>query len=236
MEKVIAFDVWGDYAHFKKFHTTASPLTFSMPPPTAVAGMIGAILGMKPGEYQKLVNEYMRLAIGIRSKIRKTRMGINWIDTKKAKMLNRISGRTQIMVEYLREPRFRIYALVSRSDLHYRLREMLVEHKSHYTIYLGISECIAGFTYVGEFDVVSTGSGFSEVNSSIPIGILTEDFGSVKFESDRRYARERMPVRMRSDRVVELYEDIVIETEGRSINCSIREYKELSNGERVVFF
>jgi CRISPR-associated protein Cas5h len=49
--KVIVFDIWGDYGHFKKFHTTASPLTFSFPPPTAVIGIVAAILGIDKENY-----------------------------------------------------------------------------------------------------------------------------------------------------------------------------------------
>lgn len=43
--KVLAFDIWADYAHFRKFYTTTSPLTFSFPPPPTIAGILGAIYG-----------------------------------------------------------------------------------------------------------------------------------------------------------------------------------------------
>ncbi|MDI3548462.1 MAG: CRISPR-associated protein Cas5h [Halanaerobiales bacterium] len=43
--KVLAFDLKGDYAHFKKYYTTTSPLTFSLPPKTVIYGIVGAILG-----------------------------------------------------------------------------------------------------------------------------------------------------------------------------------------------
>jgi CRISPR-associated protein Cas5h len=236
MDKVIAFDIWGDYAHFKKFHTTASPLTFSIPPPTAIMGMLGAILGLEPGEYQRVLNQHVRVSVGIHAQVKKARMGINWIDTKSARMLNRITARTQILVEYLREPRFRIYALLDESSLYNLLKEMLCQHQSYYTLYLGVSECIANFSYVGELDILSTDSGLVDIYSAVPMDNLTEPFGSVMFEPGRKYVRERMPIIMNEDREVELYQDVIIETTGNQVRCNSREYKELSNGETIVFF
>ena len=50
-ERVIVFDVWGDYAHFRKNYSTSSPLTYSFPPRTALSGLIGAIAGLDKSNY-----------------------------------------------------------------------------------------------------------------------------------------------------------------------------------------
>jgi CRISPR-associated protein Cas5h len=236
MEKVIAFDIWGDYAHFKKFHTTASPLTFSIPPPTAVMGMLGAILGLKPGEYQRELNGRVKISIKVMSELKKTRMGVNWIDTKTAMQLNRIKNRTQILVEYLRNPNYRVYIYSVDSDLHGRLKLMLSQHISIYTLYLGITECIASFSYFGEFDAYSGKEELSAISSVIPMDIFAEVQNPIKFEPSRKYVRERMPIKMDENRKVELYQDVIIETTGQAILCKPKEYMELSNGERLIFF
>ena len=44
--KVLVFDIYGDLAHFRKFYTTSSPLTFPFPPPSTIKGMLGAIIGV----------------------------------------------------------------------------------------------------------------------------------------------------------------------------------------------
>ena len=81
--KVLVFDVWADYGHFRKYYTTSSPLTFSIPPPPTVAGMLGAIVGSPRDRY--LVDFSMGqllLGIGIPRPTRKTRMGIKLANTK----------------------------------------------------------------------------------------------------------------------------------------------------------
>ena len=53
MDSVLVFDVWGEYGHFRKYYTTTSPLTFAMPPRTALSGLIAGIIGLDKTEYLK---------------------------------------------------------------------------------------------------------------------------------------------------------------------------------------
>ena len=46
-KEVLIFDIQGEYGHFRKYNTTTSPLTYSIPTSTAIAGILGAILGME---------------------------------------------------------------------------------------------------------------------------------------------------------------------------------------------
>ena len=67
--KCLVFDIKGDYGHFKKYYTTSSPLTFSIPPRTTVSGMIGALIGLDKEEYLKERRDNMKKIITIIFKI-----------------------------------------------------------------------------------------------------------------------------------------------------------------------
>ncbi|WP_231717005.1 CRISPR-associated protein Cas5 [Desulfosarcina ovata] len=54
MTRVLAFKLWGDYGHFRKYYTTTSPLTFEFPPPTSVVGIVSAIIGLDKEQYPAL--------------------------------------------------------------------------------------------------------------------------------------------------------------------------------------
>ncbi len=144
--RIIKFDIWGDYGHFKKFYTTSSPLTFSIPPITAIYGIIGAILGYNKYEYMDiLTNKGIKVAVGIKEPIKKIRMGLNWIETKRAgQFFNAIRQRTQIKVEFLKNPIYTLW-ITGNGELLDELWSFISNHKSFYTPYLGISECIANF-------------------------------------------------------------------------------------------
>jgi CRISPR-associated protein Cas5h len=59
--KVLVFDVWGEFGHFRKHYTTTSPLTYSIPPRTAIAGMIAAIEGFGKDEYLQYFSKEMQI-------------------------------------------------------------------------------------------------------------------------------------------------------------------------------
>ncbi len=46
-DKLLVFDIGSEYGHFRKFNTTTSPLTYSIPTRPAIAGLLGAILGIE---------------------------------------------------------------------------------------------------------------------------------------------------------------------------------------------
>jgi CRISPR-associated protein Cas5h len=47
VDKVLVFDIWSDYAHFRRGYTTTSPLTYPFPTRTALTGIVAAILGLE---------------------------------------------------------------------------------------------------------------------------------------------------------------------------------------------
>ena len=76
--KFVVFDIWADYAQFKKPFTTMSPQTFSMPSGTAIVGLISAIVGLDKNEYwTKFPKNSYQLAIGIRETIKKVVIPFN---------------------------------------------------------------------------------------------------------------------------------------------------------------
>jgi CRISPR-associated protein Cas5h len=108
--KILAFNIWADFGHFKKYYTTSTPLTFSIPPKTAIFGIIGAILGYDKDEYLRFINgENTKVGIKILKPIRKTRFTFNYIDTKNSNSFHLIKVRTQIKTEFLKGPAYRLY-------------------------------------------------------------------------------------------------------------------------------
>ena len=56
-DKLLVFDIGSEYGHFRKFNTTTSPLTYSIPTRPAITGLLGAILGIEretsPGKFRE---------------------------------------------------------------------------------------------------------------------------------------------------------------------------------------
>ena len=235
MNNVLVFDVWGEYAHFRKYYTTTSPLTFSFPPRTALCGLIAGIIGLDKKEYLKhFTKDKADIAVRIVSPTKKVRIAENLIDTESIRTLNRIKTRTQIRFEFLKDAKFRIYFRHTDPWIYNQAREFLEHHKCVYTTCLGLSEHIANFKFIGEFESRKIeGNNFVEIDSAIPIpnGSHVE----IDFEKDGEYFSETHPIEMEPDRTVREYTKVAFERKGAKIAAKVGKFWELENNERIVF-
>lgn len=226
IKQVLIFDVWGYYAHFRRFYTTTSPLTFPIPPRTALCGLIGAIIGK-----EKEDNEYLKYftlneaSIGLRllKPVKKEIIAENLIHTKNAKGpgMNLITERTQINFEFLKDQKYRIYFHHTDEDIYQQLKENLIKHKSVYTPCLGLSENIANFEFVGEFKVKSETTGeYVQINSVLPTEKIAEKQG-INFNFEGEYFSIRVPIELNLDRIVTKYSDIFFERTGKPVEAKL---------------
>ena len=233
MDKVLVFDLWGDYAHFKKHYTTTSPLSFPFPPRTTIAGIISAIIGLDKEEYlAHFDRDSAWISLKLLAPIKKIRLGQNLIDTKKG--FSKIKQRTQIRIEYIKDPKYRIYFYhFDQENVYHPLREHLEKHQSIYTVSLGLSELLANFNFVKEYPLHKTSSSnLAEIDSVVPSENIS---GRIKFEEGKEYFLTNIPIEMQKGRVVTKYGNIGYERNGQRILCWPDSYYEVGNGERIIF-
>lgn len=246
--RVVAFDFWGDYGHFRRFFTTSSPLTYSFPPPTAVRGIVGAILGLDKETYLQAT---MDLAVGVRllAPVRRVRWGQNLIFTKgrdgkfdptlSPRRKGNVQGmvRTQVKVEYLRDARFRLY-IGGETTLLDDLEDLLREHRTHYTVSLGLSELLADFAYAGTYQARPLPTGTYDVCTVFPKEALHPEKGlEGALRPGIKLAKERVPIYLAPDRTPVLYQDVVVEVNATPVRVTMQEtLYQLYSGEVVYLW
>lgn len=231
--KVLVFDVWGEFGHFRKHYTTTSPLTYSIPPRTAIAGMIGAIEGLGKNEYLKHFSKNdAYIAVKIIWPIKKTRISENLIDTKIAPMMSRIKTRTQIRFELLKDVKYRIYFSHTSEEIYNKLYTMLKEHKSVYTLCLGLSEHIANYEFVGEMNAVNE---ILDIDTEIHSVIPEKEILKINFEEGKEYFSETVAMEMLPNREVTEYSKVLFERNGKTITARVNKLWRLENGEGIIF-
>lgn len=245
IDKFLIFDVWSDYGHFKKFYTTSSPLTFSIPPRTAIIGLISAIIGLNKEEYlSKMTKDKANLAIRILNPIKKVRISQNLINTKDNywTLIKKVGHepRTQICFEYLKQPKYRIYFRHSCKEIFDLLKDYLHNHKCYYTPYLGISELIADFKFINEESILEIIENKEiEICSVLPINSILFDKKTIDkmFEIDKKekkYFKEKIPIEMKPGRIVTEYSDVIYEIEGGIIFTKVKRAYKLSNNDVIT--
>lgn len=57
LDRLLCFKISGKFAHFRKFYTNASSLSYVIPPRTVIIGMLGSILQLPRDTYYDILNE-----------------------------------------------------------------------------------------------------------------------------------------------------------------------------------
>lgn len=232
--RTLIFDIHGPYAHFRKPYSPASPVTYTFPPPTTILGIIGAICGFQKPDYHEQIGwDKVRLAVGVLAPPKKFRAAINLVNTKDNKFFRLVgeNPRSQIPYEFLKDPKYRLY-VAEASDLTMGLlADFLVEGKSVYTPALGLAQCIADISFVGDMASESLPEAAYNISSVVPVDLAKH----IKHKPGMKYVRYRVPDRMDDDRVVHKYTEVVVNEAANGISAVTANAFKVGN-ENIIFF
>lgn len=233
-EKLLAFDIWGDYGYFRRGYTSTSTITYPFPSRTTIVGLISCILGLEKDSYHEIFSkENSKVGLRILNPIKKMNINLNYINTKEGFILSDIKNnpRVQVQAEFLKDVKYRIYISL-KNNLLEELYDLISNHKSVYTPCLGISECIADFklSYDDLIDLkLKKGSNVS-INSIIP----KNDYNIV-IEKNKRYGSLKSPGFMNENRVVLEFLEYYYEENGKTITIADGDYYSIGD-ENIVLY
>ncbi len=245
MSRIIVFDLFAPFGHFKIPYTTTSPLTFPVPPKTSIYGILGAILGFSKKEYLKYLQKGgTKIGLSIRNPIKKLFIAENLINTKNVKMFARMNSkksppRSQIRIEFLKDPYYTIYVEIRDKKMSDKLIDLLKLHKTYYTVSMGLSECLANFRYIGNYEKlhIDSESKVIPLHSILPLSKISESNSLELTEENSRFLRVHLPIEITPYRELVKSEDFIIEITGKPIFVRLENYihiKEL-NKNIIVF-
>ncbi len=211
------FDIWGDYGHFKKIYATTSAVSYSVPPKTSLYGYMGAILGLSKTENAYLTafsNKQCLVGISVVNPVVMKRLGTNLRPN-----LNRTSDNPKpTMVEYVHQPKYRLYVSHSDSAFYSELRAALQEHRSVYTPSLGLASLVSNFGWISEANAeLMTSTTHVPIHSVIPKSRLIElNFQQLTQSKERSELVEQTmyAVEMNTNREVTERDDILFDRQG----------------------
>src|SRR5699024_8934235 len=111
--RIVIFELSGKFAHFRKFYTNSSSLSYSVPPRTTAEGIIAAILGYDRDSYYDLLNvDNLGIAVEKMNRTRKIMQSLNYIRATSPGDIISPKDHTQIPFELLtgdENVRYRFY-------------------------------------------------------------------------------------------------------------------------------
>jgi CRISPR-associated protein Cas5h len=247
-KEVLVFDISSEYGHFRKYNTTTSPLTYSIPTRTAIAGILGAILGMereiRDGVYPEgavpvqefFSKEQSEIAVQIILPVKKENIGFNLINTKLSFYDLTKAGRTQIEFELVKDAHYRIYLAMENKDKFEELSERIAHKRHHFTPYLGLAQFTAQIDFIqkatasllagnGDFTKIITAVNMSKLQGESPIEFQREFF----------YSANNMPIAMNRDREILEYSEVLIEKNGNPLRVKVSEYYTIDGVGNILF-
>lgn len=234
--KCIVFDVWSSYACFRRGYTTTSILSYPFPSRTTIAGFLAGMLGYERDSYYDIFKENnSKIGLRIINPIKKTKINLNYINTKFGFYLQDIkneSKRTQIPVEFLKNVKYRLYVQVDEQEFMKKLYKMITDHKSFYTPYLGISECIANYSKVGTglFDITHVDGEDVNIDS-----IILKDKSELIIEKNKQYGVIKSPGFFNSNREVTDFLEYYYEGNGNSLKVKHTDYYKIGDDNVVLY-
>jgi CRISPR-associated protein Cas5h len=229
---LLVFDMVGPMAHFRKFYTNSSSLSYPLPPRTALMGLIGALLGRdRDSYYEELGMEQARFGVALKTPVRSVMQTINYLATDDQDWCG-FKRRTQIPLEFIlpRPPerflRYRIYFAHVDPMLIESLAVHLSQGEYAYPPYLGLTECPAWVEDVrlyapGEVEWVYDFKEPLPLQTAVPLCRLQALPALTELEGLRLH-KDRMPLDFHPDRRLKAVEDVLWEAEGRTLPLKLR--------------
>ncbi|URZ15123.1 type I-B CRISPR-associated protein Cas5b [Clostridium felsineum] len=230
----------GKFAHFRKFYTNSSSLSYSVPPRTTIVGLIAAILGYERNSYYEVFSKAnLNVAIKKDGSIRKIMQSLNYIKATSAANIYEPKEHTQIPVEILTGDngiKYTIYVSISDKALMDELEYRIKNNKYVYCPYFGSApfNCIFEFcerVYVEQeksIDVI-------DISTLVNSKYIVE--GSIDiFESENlKLLKERMPVEFLNDRQIGNMASYIYDENGNPLKLKLNtEFIRLKD-ENIVF-
>ena len=216
---LLVFDISGKFAHFRKYYTNSSSLTYLVPPRTSIYGLIAGILGLERDSYYEKFNpEEAFIGVKILSENRRIMQSLNYLKLEGKSDFVAPKNHTQIPFEVLTNDKcvkYRIYFSHKDEEIMEELRRRLKYKKYYYSLFLGADH----FGWKNEY---------KEVHEKISIDSIV----NVKYIQDETIdliskplmlAREIMPRDVDKDRYLQETASYILETRGEALEMCVNE-------------
>ncbi|GAB2555720.1 CRISPR-associated protein Cas5 [Spirosoma areae] len=234
--QILIFDIWGDYAHYKKIYATTSAVSYAIPPKTSLYGYMGAILGLSKADNAYLTafaDKQCLVGLSVLNPIVMKRLGINL----RPNLKRTANNPKPTLLEYVYRPGYRLYVSHQDRRVQDALRSALIAHRSVFTPSMGLAGLVSNFAWVGEVTASA-----SRTDVAIPIHSVIPRKYFLAFDEEALLAGETelieqslFAIEMNTERDVTERDDILLERKGKPIQARVTEYYSV-NGTNIILF
>jgi len=243
---VLSFHLKGKMAHFRRYYSNSSALSYTIPPRTTIIGIVAGLLGYPRDSYYEVFSkDQCKIAVSVRAPIKKQIQKLNLLMVKSPNDLNgsqefHSQTATELVLPYnIRTGCIDYQVWISHRDqsIMDSLRSFILE-----TGYIskGISVALGTAQHLGwvengqALEGDETGEGLAEIHSVIPSKKLHKvDFSNPL--SEYRLHKEDMPIDFDKDRRLADKGNMLINVLSSPVRAHVTDYVRLSNGVNITW-
>ncbi|MEN2983774.1 MAG: type I-B CRISPR-associated protein Cas5b [Dictyoglomaceae bacterium] len=208
--RILVFDFYGKMAHFRKFYTNSSSLSYYFPPRTTIIGLIAGLLGYERDTYYELFSpEDTKITLSIRSPLRKVIQMINYVWADDVKYLNASKGQhTQVPFEIIFPQNikenvcYRIFFFHRNEDILNALEEKIKNYTFCFPPYLGVTEFVGNIEFVGKGSMEKNEENRVILDSIISVDYIKNRAINLEIYPGAQYIKEKMPFSFDKNRML----------------------------------
>lgn len=245
--KIVSFHLKGKMAHFRRYYSNSSALSYSIPPRTTIVGIIAGLLGYeRDSYYEKFSAEQCKIAVGVSSQIKKQVHKLNLLMVKKPNDFNASqehhsqTATELIMPENIRSGvvDYRIWMTHIDEDIMDKFSSLFTEvgyQTCGISVALGTAQHLAwiedGEVLHGEERVENEVA----IRSVVPQKVLGEINFTHENIQNYRLFKEDVPLSFNSERQLKDKGNMIINLGSSPIYAQVSRYISLENDDAVTW-
>jgi len=250
--KVISFYLRGKMAHFRKFYSNSSALSYFIPPRTTICGIIAGLLGFeRDGYYEDFSLDNCKIALASCSPVKKTMQKLNYLMVKSPNDLNGSKehhSQTPMELVIPQDIRsghinYKIWVHHNDDEIMKSLEEIVGDSFSFYKSYgacmaLGSAFNLGWVESAGVFEAEEIPDVSNKmISSSIPISNIREIKVDTMSSDSYKLIKEEVPVEFDKNRCITSrgLKEILVSINGEHISAVTNSFVELDNGEYITW-
>jgi CRISPR-associated protein Cas5h len=244
--KILSFHLKGKMAHFRRYYSNSSALSYTIPPRTTIIGIVAGMLGYpRDSYYEAFSKDQCKVAVSVRAPIKKQIQKLNLLMVKSPNDLNGYQEfHSQTATELVLPQNIRNGFIDYQIWLAHRdpsvIDDLLSFTSGPGYVSKGISVALGTAQHLGwveggqALEGEANGEGLADIHSVIPSRKLHKiDFSNPV--SEYRLYKEDMPVEFDKERKLIDKGNMIINVHSSPVRAHVSDFVRLSNGEIITW-
>jgi len=246
---IFSFHLKGKMAHFRRFYSNSSALTYTIPPRTTICGIVAGLMGYeRDSYYEDFSLENCNITVSLNSRVKKTMQKMNLLMIKGLNDLNGSKDyHSQVPTEFLipqniREDEidYKVWINFKQLKIQKQFEALLLEEKNCYrtnaiSCALGLAHNLGRFEFEGIFpgENCSDKNGIS-IHSAVPVDNISE----IDQETDQlSLIVEELPLEFDTQRSLTKNgkKRILFSRTGIPVRLIVQDHIQLKTGEAICW-